>query len=230
MKYRKRPVTVEATQWFKNGDHPLDGVGEMAIDSITRQEYPRIEGALVRFFRRPEPECAGHRTHSSCGHTWHDHGWIDTLEGEHTVCPGDFIITGVQGEHYPCKPDIFAATYELEGAKEFGDQLRDVAEVQGRDGNWNYSSYMCGLNNGLELALALYEDREPVFKHLNKAGTTGTTGAELYCREETLFKVRDALIRAGLTPQQIIDTIADMQNNGIYFREARQDDDAGLSE
>jgi hypothetical protein len=30
-----------------------------------------------------------------------------------TVSPGDWIITGVQGEHYPCKPDIFAATYEL---------------------------------------------------------------------------------------------------------------------
>jgi hypothetical protein len=42
----------------------------------------------------------------------HDHGWIDTLEGGHNVCPGDWIITGVKGEHYPCKPDIFAATYE----------------------------------------------------------------------------------------------------------------------
>lgn len=42
----------------------------------------------------------------------HDHGWIDTLEGGHIVCPGDFIITGVKGERYPCKPDIFAATYE----------------------------------------------------------------------------------------------------------------------
>jgi hypothetical protein len=41
-----------------------------------------------------------------------DHGWIDTLEGSHIVCPGDWIITGVQGEHYPCKPDIFEATYD----------------------------------------------------------------------------------------------------------------------
>jgi hypothetical protein len=43
----------------------------------------------------------------------HDHGWIDTLEGGHIVCPGDYIITGVNGEHYPCKPDIFWRTYEL---------------------------------------------------------------------------------------------------------------------
>lgn len=41
-----------------------------------------------------------------------DHGWIDTPEGGHTVCPGDWIITGVVGERYPCKPDIFEATYE----------------------------------------------------------------------------------------------------------------------
>jgi hypothetical protein len=43
-----------------------------------------------------------------------DHGWIDTLEGGHIVCPGDWIITGVVGELYPCKPDIFEATYEVE--------------------------------------------------------------------------------------------------------------------
>jgi hypothetical protein len=38
---------------------------------------------------------------------------IPTLEGDHTALPGDWIIRGVQGEFYPCKPDIFAATYEL---------------------------------------------------------------------------------------------------------------------
>lgn len=38
---------------------------------------------------------------------------IDTLEGRLTASPGDWIIKGVQGEFYPCKPDIFAATYEL---------------------------------------------------------------------------------------------------------------------
>ena len=37
---------------------------------------------------------------------------IHTLEGDLTAQPGDFIIEGVQGEMYPCKPDIFAATYE----------------------------------------------------------------------------------------------------------------------
>ena len=37
---------------------------------------------------------------------------IVTLEGVMRASPGDYIITGVQGEQYPCKPDIFAATYE----------------------------------------------------------------------------------------------------------------------
>ena len=37
---------------------------------------------------------------------------IYTLEGAMTVSPGDYIIRGVKGEFYPCKPDIFAATYE----------------------------------------------------------------------------------------------------------------------
>lgn len=45
-------------------------------------------------------------------------GWryaIGTLEGVHEVTPGDWIITGVKGERYPCKPDIFAMTYEATG-------------------------------------------------------------------------------------------------------------------
>jgi hypothetical protein len=48
----------------------------------------------------------------TCDHIMHYHGWIDTLEGGHIVCPGDWIITGVKNERYPCKPSIFAMTYE----------------------------------------------------------------------------------------------------------------------
>ena len=75
MKFRKKPVVIEATQWFKDGDHPAVRISRFA------QETKRV-------------------------------GVIDTLEGEHVVTPGDWIITGVNGEHYPCKPDIFEATYE----------------------------------------------------------------------------------------------------------------------
>ena len=79
MKYRKKPVVIEATQWFKHGDHP----------------------AVVNLDRLPT-----------------ENGWVETLEGGHVVTPGDYIITGVVGEHYPCKPDIFTMTYEsVEEAK-----------------------------------------------------------------------------------------------------------------
>lgn len=40
---------------------------------------------------------------------------IQTLEGTMLAVPGDWIIKGVKGEFYPCKPDIFAATYEIAG-------------------------------------------------------------------------------------------------------------------
>ncbi len=38
--------------------------------------------------------------------------YIWTLEGKHYISPGDFIITGIKGEKYVCKPDVFEATYE----------------------------------------------------------------------------------------------------------------------
>lgn len=39
--------------------------------------------------------------------------YLVTLEGEHAISNGDYVITGVKGERYPCKPDIFAMTYEI---------------------------------------------------------------------------------------------------------------------
>lgn len=43
-------------------------------------------------------------------------------------------------------------------------ELKDMVEVQGRDGNWNYSAYMRGMFNGMEFMLALVENREPKFR------------------------------------------------------------------
>jgi hypothetical protein len=48
------------------------------------------------------------------------------------------------------------------------DQLRDLVEVQGRDGNWNMDGYMCGMFNGMELALSIMEGREPQYRTLKK--------------------------------------------------------------
>jgi hypothetical protein len=105
--WRKKPVVIEASQWFENGDHPNDACEEFTTDD---GEPFKGEGKVVRYFRHPE--IAGHTGCKHCGKPMHFHGWIDTLEGGHIVCPADWIITGVQGERYPCKPDIFAATYE----------------------------------------------------------------------------------------------------------------------
>jgi hypothetical protein len=118
MKFRKKPVVIEATQWFKNGDHPEDYAtvvhgfenGQPREFSPEQRRENDWDGSIVRRYRTPEMD--GQQACKHCGDIMHNHGWIETLEGGHIVCPGDWIITGVQGEHYPCKPDIFAATYE----------------------------------------------------------------------------------------------------------------------
>jgi hypothetical protein len=101
MKFRKKPVVIEASIWIRNGDHPQDHPPGHPLD---------YEGKVVRYFRRPD--VPGDTACKHCIALMHVHGWIDTLEGGHIVCPGDWIITGVKGERYPCKPDIFEATYE----------------------------------------------------------------------------------------------------------------------
>lgn len=87
MKYRKKPVVVEANQWQKRGDHP----------KVIQFNPDRSNGRDV---------CR------KCEKSVNQHGWVQTLEGGHIVCPGDWIITGVQGEYYPVKDDIFTKTYE----------------------------------------------------------------------------------------------------------------------
>jgi len=108
-RFRKKPVEIDAVQWMKNGDHPQDDVMRPFEDTGKAPTHPR-EGKVVRYFRRPD--ISDDATCSVCGQLMLVHGWIDTLEAGHRVCPGDFIITGVKGERYPCKPDIFAETYE----------------------------------------------------------------------------------------------------------------------
>ncbi len=117
-KFRKKPIVVDASQWFKNGDHPLDyskdhyGFDNGKLRKFNGQERREKgwEGDIVRYFRHPWVD--GTRSCERCGVVMNDHGWIDTTEGGHTVCPGDWIITGTAGEHYPCKPSIFSDIYE----------------------------------------------------------------------------------------------------------------------
>ena len=104
-KYRKRPVVIEAEKWFAVTYDREAGHG------IEPEDMP-IYHLSVGYYRRPEPEFFGDSICPYCEMTMHVHGWVDTLEGGHIVCPGDWIIKGVKGELYPCKPDIFTMTYE----------------------------------------------------------------------------------------------------------------------
>jgi len=94
MKYRKKPVVIEAIEW--KGDNLreiIDFAGlHSSAEKWTWNEYKEVvatEGLK-----------------------------IFTLEGSHMASIGDMIIKGVQGEFYPCKPDIFAKTYEKVAQKE----------------------------------------------------------------------------------------------------------------
>lgn len=109
MKFKKKPIIIEAHQWWVNGDHPEDNVYRPFEDSGEKPIQAR-EGKVVRYFRTPDN--SGEQECKQCGNKMHWHGWIDTLEGGHIVCPGDWVITGIKGEKYPCKLEIFEATYE----------------------------------------------------------------------------------------------------------------------
>ncbi len=86
--FRKQPVVIEAYQWT--------GEPESA------EEIATFMGATEedQLIHTPSPE------------PWQGTLTIPTLEGDMTASVGDWIIRGVQGEFYPCKPDIFRETYE----------------------------------------------------------------------------------------------------------------------
>jgi hypothetical protein len=88
MKYRKKQIVIEAIQWTGfNLDEIKDFVGKALHIDINHSLYA-------------DPSSTINLT-------------IATLEGDHICTKGDFIIKGVNGEFYPCKPDIFEKTYEL---------------------------------------------------------------------------------------------------------------------
>lgn len=82
-KFRKKPVVIEAVQFLSATDPVAFANASEAI--INMGCKGRFVGSTLR---------------------------IKTLEGEMTASPGDWIIKGVNGEFYPCKPDIFEKTYE----------------------------------------------------------------------------------------------------------------------
>lgn len=97
MKYRKKPVAVEA---FKLGEEYPDWfASEVSAGRIMTHREPPLQGDPFDH----------HGTMTAD---------IETLEGKMHASSGDYIIRGVNGEIYPCKPDIFEKTYEPEPPKE----------------------------------------------------------------------------------------------------------------
>lgn len=108
MKFRKKPVVIDAWEW----NPPREGKPPLMWMDWTDAE--RLNGAVRATSYMEVHKLIGT---SGCSRTepfWTHSvmGVIDTLEGAHLVTPGDFVIRGVSGEFYPCRPDIFAATYE----------------------------------------------------------------------------------------------------------------------
>lgn len=109
-RYRKRPVEVDAAQW--------DGTAEGATPIIDWV----LDGGGTATYSGPDegsatcPNLGGHGVWVYCPTCSYSSAepqiTIRTLEGSIHASAGDFVIRGVQGEFYPCKPDIFAQTYE----------------------------------------------------------------------------------------------------------------------
>lgn len=112
-KFRKKPVVIEAVCWngFTLGltNKPVDLDPSNVTDMSCKLEKPE--------WMPPVSHVVTGKTEAriNLGEVWRDGDnlWIGTLEGTMIAKPGDWIIHGVKGELYPCKPDTFEATYEL---------------------------------------------------------------------------------------------------------------------
>lgn len=85
-KYRKKPIVVEAIQFINDEADTLIAIGNFITNQDLRVSYHNPDRPVIK---------------------------IETLEGVMEASLGDYIIKGVSGEFYPCKPDIFKMTYDL---------------------------------------------------------------------------------------------------------------------
>lgn len=141
-KYRKKPVVIEAVQWPP---------GVEPNEPAWREEPPAwfqeaLEAGTIVPFTVKESDWV--------------HLRIKTLEGDHAANPGDFIIRGIKGELYPCKPDIFEATYEPASAP---DPSAELAALRQRVG---------------ELELTLFRLHESVRDYCKAHDTCGDGSLE----------------------------------------------------
>ena len=84
MKFRKKPIVIDAMQFDGNNGHFIN---EWAGQNFLYHNFDPAQPLVVKMI-------------------------IPTLEGDHNAFPFDWIVKGINGEFYPCKPDIFEKTYE----------------------------------------------------------------------------------------------------------------------
>jgi hypothetical protein len=105
--YRKKPVVIEA---FQLG---IDYMPDWFMDAVTAHEVI-LHGSSSGFYHMADTNAD-----------------IHTLEGRHHANYGDYIIRGVKGELYPCKPDIFDMTYDMVGRpKTNADRIRAMSDEE----------------------------------------------------------------------------------------------------
>ena len=128
-KYRKKPVVVEAIQWNVPDEN---GKVKLAKDC---KDHPKVRP--TSYLEVSEMLGTAGCSQEEPYWDWSVMGVIDTLEGKHIVRPGDYIIKGVKGEFYPCKPDIFEQTYEKADSENLTPRskgiIQFIAETAGVD-------------------------------------------------------------------------------------------------
>jgi len=90
MKYRKKPIVIDTIQYNGLNHEKISNFVGKELKLKLESETAYIAGVAPPIFSLT----------------------IKTLEGNHKAMPGDFIIKGIEGEFYPCKPDIFEKTYD----------------------------------------------------------------------------------------------------------------------
>jgi len=106
-KYRKKPVVIEAIQFTGNN-----------IVEIIKFMQERANGDKSRYLRYNAKK---------------GEYFIPTLEGKYKLTEGDYVICGIKGEFYPCKPDIFEMTYEKADSEKSKECIQYIAKITGVD-------------------------------------------------------------------------------------------------
>jgi hypothetical protein len=99
MKYRKKPVVIEAIP-YEPEEHIEDGIDTFVVGTITE---PNLLKTIESFYGKEVADDPTAQVQIP---------YIQTLEGKQYISRTDMILTGVKGERYPCKRDIFLMTYE----------------------------------------------------------------------------------------------------------------------